>query len=104
MGKHRESAKPTAARRCMSTLVRFDSRYFAALRLVVKRLGGNKVVLLSLGYVPANDRKGWWLSPYAPVMWKERDAVRDAFTGYRWDDRAKAVERRMKPNNLINKP
>lgn len=66
-------------------------RFLAALRVVVRKLGGNRTVLLASGYRPA-EKRGFWVSPHNPhIMWKERDAVLDLFTPYRWSDRAKAA-------------
>ena len=73
-------------------------RYLSALRTVVRHLGGSRIVLLASGYIPA-DKSGYWLTPHNPhIMWKQRDAIIDIFTAFRWSDRAKLAEKSSMPN------
>jgi hypothetical protein len=75
------------------------SRFRAAIKCVVRNLGGTRQFLLALGYIPSEaqgHKRGFWISPHNPnIMWKPNDAIKDHFTRYRWIDRAKAAEKSL---------
>lgn len=75
-------------------------KFKAALKVVVRALGGERQVLLALGYRPHPERKGYWLpsngNPH--ICFKQKDAINRAFHKVEWSDRAAMADKiRPKP-------
>lgn len=78
-------------------------RFQAAIKVVVRNLGGRRQFLIACGYIPSEwvqgYKRGFYISPHNPnIMWKAEHAVKDHFTRFRWHDRVLAAEAKYKAN------
>lgn len=79
---------------------RASKKFEAALKTVVRGLGGQRQVLLALDYLPHPTHKGYWLPSNGNryICFKQKDAIARAFQKVEWFDRARMAEKiRPKP-------